>query len=101
MCPESYDLEQKEDIEYCLSCTRPEYLCLGLGKCGKAKRGQGRLEAEVLHLVLMGRKNYLIARDLQITTQVVRTTIRHLVAKGKLTQEQADQSYVIRKKRDE
>ena len=97
MSRESYEREQKEDIEACLNCKKPAYLCLGLGKCNAGQRSKGRLEKEVRHLVLLGRKNYLIARDLGITTHVVRLTVRRLVQTGRLTQEQADQSYVRRR----
>lgn len=89
MVPESYENEPKESIERCLNCELPAYKCFGKGNCihekKKRRRGNGQLEQSVLSLQRDGMKCYRIAKELEVSSNTVRTTLIRLYDKGVLT----------------
>lgn len=89
MSPESYEYEPKEKIDYCLNCKLPEYMCRGQGECSQVikrtkTRKQGQLQYEVLMLVKAGKNKHAIARELGISVNTARNTIKRLKDKGVL-----------------
>ena len=97
---ESWETECKEDIEKCLNCTLPDYLCAGLGQCyGRKRRRKGQLESEVKTLVLMEKKIGEMAEILHLSQSVILKAIARLIRKEIITKEQAMKTHIRNSRR--
>jgi len=100
--PESYETEGKDKIDICLNCPLPQSVCFGSGMCYLRKRKRrGELENLVYVMIKEGKNRSLIMRRTGISYSMVCRVLTRLVEKGIITQEEADNSRVNRRLKDE